>query len=95
MCTTSDVKVSRTGRTRSITAAVPAHHGHEGPVRRGLGTAAHAAVDDVDVAPQRQLGGGLDGGRGHRAQDHDDGTGHQARQCPVVPVEHGRGPGGR
>ncbi len=90
MCTTSEVKLSRTGRTRSMAVDVATHHGHEGALGRRGRTAAHTAIDDVDVAPQGQRRGGIDGGRSHRAQDHDDRTGGEARQRPFVPVEHGQ-----
>ena len=50
MCTTSEVKESRTGRTRSITADVAADHGHQGAGGGRGGATAHAAVDDVDAA---------------------------------------------
>ena len=89
MCTTSEVKLSRTGRTRSI-RHVTADHGHQGAFGgRGRGRRSHrnrptsTSRADAEPATDAMVSGDT-------VLRHDDRrTRRHPGQRPVGPVEHG------
>ena len=56
MRTTSELKASSTGRTRSMHLLVAADHRHQRSLGGRGGPTAHAAVEDVDAPARGQLG---------------------------------------